>query len=326
MENTAAEIKRKVYDNRIVTFAPLYTGNYCVNNCAYCGFRSGNETLVKKRILSMDEIKSESKVPAGKIGHKRLIVVYGEHPLTDTDYISESIQNIYSVKVKTKNEVTIIVYGTEFRFFTRERGSKVELNKGVIKLHYKEGKSKKTIALNPGESISLNKENRLTERSTFNPSRNIELKKHRFVFDNTPLSELKNLISENFGLGIIIPDKEIEKLTLTGTYTGNNLNELINSLSAVTGLNFYRHHDEDHVYLSLDADENYYFSSFEKHIFKIIKQLEKKFTIFIENAEFYAFECKHFGNQYKYNITRNKENNNKIILKKKVLNWEKFDK
>lgn len=150
-------------------------------------------------------------------------------------------------KVKTKNEVTVIVYGTEFRFFTRERGSKVELNKGVIKLHYKEGKSKKTIALNPGESISLNKENRLTERSTFRPGRNVEIKKHRFVFNNTPLSELKNLILENFGLGIIIPDKEIEKLTLSGTYTGNSLNELINSLSAVTGLNFYKHHGRIYI-------------------------------------------------------------------------------
>jgi transmembrane sensor len=156
-------------------------------------------------------------------------------------------QEASKFKVKTKNEVTIIVYGTEFRFFTRERGSKVELNKGVIKLHYKEGKSKKTIALNPGESISLNKENKLTERSTFEPSRNIELKKHRFTFDNTPLSELKFLIPEYFGLGIVIPDKEIEKLTLTGTYTGNSLNELINSLSAVTGLNFYKYHGRIYI-------------------------------------------------------------------------------
>lgn len=156
-------------------------------------------------------------------------------------------QNASKFKVKTKNEVTVIVYGTEFRFFTRERGSKVELNKGIIKLQYKEGKSKKTIALIPGESISLNKENKLTERSTFEPSRNIELKKHRFTFDNTPLSELKILILENFGLGIVIPDKEIEKLTLTGTYTGNSLNELINSLSAVTGLNFYKYHGRIYI-------------------------------------------------------------------------------
>jgi ferric-dicitrate binding protein FerR (iron transport regulator) len=187
---------------------------------------------------------SNSKITWNGLNFKSQRVVYLDG---EANFDIQHNQEATKFKVKTKNEVTVIVYGTEFRFFTRERGSKVELNKGVIKLHYKEGKSKKTIALNPGESISLNKENRLTERSTFNPDRNVEIKKHRFVFNNTPLSELKNLISENFGLGIIIPDKEIEKLTLTGTYTGNSLNELINSLSAVTGLNFYKHHGRIYI-------------------------------------------------------------------------------
>ncbi|MHB0997463.1 MAG: [FeFe] hydrogenase H-cluster radical SAM maturase HydG, partial [Elusimicrobiales bacterium] len=29
----ARDVKRKVYDNRVITFAPLYASNYCVNNC-----------------------------------------------------------------------------------------------------------------------------------------------------------------------------------------------------------------------------------------------------------------------------------------------------
>jgi ferric-dicitrate binding protein FerR (iron transport regulator) len=187
---------------------------------------------------------SNSKITWNGLNFKSQRVVYLDG---EANFDIQHNQEATKFKVKTKNEVTVIVYGTEFRFFTRERGSKVELNKGVIKLHYKEGKSKKTIALIPGESISLNKENKLTERSTFEPLRNIELKKHRFTFDNTPLSELKVLIPENFGLGIVIPDKEIEKLTLTGTYTGNSLNELINSLSAVTGLNFYKYHGRIYI-------------------------------------------------------------------------------
>jgi 2-iminoacetate synthase len=97
----AGEIKRKVYDNRIVTFAPLYCGSYCVNNCAYCGFRSSNHEE-KRRILTMDEIKSEVEVLAGEIGHKRLIAVFGEHPKTDVNYMAETLRTIYSVKVPTK--------------------------------------------------------------------------------------------------------------------------------------------------------------------------------------------------------------------------------
>ncbi|HAA83671.1 MAG TPA: [FeFe] hydrogenase H-cluster radical SAM maturase HydG [Thermodesulfobacterium commune] len=98
---TAREIKKKVYDNRIVTFAPLYCGNLCINNCLYCGFRRENR-LIKRRVLTIEEVKREAEVLAGEIGHKRLIVVYGEHPATGAEYIRDTIEAIYSVKVKTR--------------------------------------------------------------------------------------------------------------------------------------------------------------------------------------------------------------------------------
>ncbi len=102
MEEAALAIKRRVYNNRIVTFAPLYLGNFCVNSCLYCGFRKEN-SQIERKILSRAEIEQEIEVLAGEIGHKRLIVVYGEHPQTDLSYIKESIETIYKVKVKTKN-------------------------------------------------------------------------------------------------------------------------------------------------------------------------------------------------------------------------------
>ncbi len=97
----AFQVKKKVYDNRIVTFAPLYLANLCVNNCLYCGFRRDNNLMVRRK-LSLEEVVSETKVLCGEIGHKRLIVVYGEHPQTGIDYICDTIRTIYSVKVPTK--------------------------------------------------------------------------------------------------------------------------------------------------------------------------------------------------------------------------------
>ncbi len=102
MQDVASKVKKKVYDNRIVTFAPLYLSNLCVNNCLYCAFRKDN-TIVKRRKLNLEEVKKETQVLTGEIGHKRLIVVYGEHPETDVDYMMESIKAIYSVKEKTKS-------------------------------------------------------------------------------------------------------------------------------------------------------------------------------------------------------------------------------
>ncbi len=96
INQTALEVKKKVYDNRIVFFAPLYCGNYCVNNCAYCGFREAN-TLEKRRILTMDEVRNET-VSVLQEGHKRLILVFGEHPSTDVDYMVDCIKTVYSVR------------------------------------------------------------------------------------------------------------------------------------------------------------------------------------------------------------------------------------
>jgi 2-iminoacetate synthase len=100
MAETALAIKKAVYDNRIVMFAPLYMSNLCVNRCTYCGFRCENESQ-KRRMLTMDEVKQEIEVLAGKIGHKRLIAVYGEHPETSTEYIAETIRTAYAHQVKS---------------------------------------------------------------------------------------------------------------------------------------------------------------------------------------------------------------------------------
>lgn len=101
MKETAARIKRKVYDNRIVTFAPLYLSNLCINNCLYCGLRGQNDAI-QRRTLTQDEVRLEAEILAGKIGHKRLIVVYGEHPKSGVDYMAETLRTIYSVKVKAR--------------------------------------------------------------------------------------------------------------------------------------------------------------------------------------------------------------------------------
>ena len=67
MRAAADRIKHKVYDNRIVVFAPLYISNLCVNSCRYCGFRNGND-LQKRRV--------------------------------STEYIAETIQTCYNRQVK----------------------------------------------------------------------------------------------------------------------------------------------------------------------------------------------------------------------------------
>ncbi len=92
----ARELKKRIYGNRIVLFAPLYVGNECVNRCEYCGFRADNTEVHRKTLLS-DELVSEVEA-LEDLGHKRLIMVYGEHPKYDAQYIHDTVQEVYKVK------------------------------------------------------------------------------------------------------------------------------------------------------------------------------------------------------------------------------------
>ena len=92
----AKSLKEMVYGQRIVLFAPLYIGNLCINRCAYCGFKSTNE-VIKRVTLTKEELVAQVKA-LEDAGHKRLILVYGEHPNYDAKFIAETVGIVYSVR------------------------------------------------------------------------------------------------------------------------------------------------------------------------------------------------------------------------------------
>lgn len=92
----ARTLKRTIYGNRIVLFAPLYVGNKCSNNCTYCGFRASNTDAVRK---TLDDAEIISEIEAlEENGQKRLILVYGEHAQYSPEFIANSVRVAYSVK------------------------------------------------------------------------------------------------------------------------------------------------------------------------------------------------------------------------------------
>ncbi|MDR3281848.1 MAG: 2-iminoacetate synthase ThiH [Endomicrobium sp.] len=70
------EISLKHFGKSILLYAPLYVSNFCINNCAYCGFSTTNK--IKREVLSFEEIKENSKVVAG-YGIRHILIVSGEN-------------------------------------------------------------------------------------------------------------------------------------------------------------------------------------------------------------------------------------------------------
>lgn len=97
----ARQLKRDVYGNRIVLFAPLYIGNECTNDCQYCAFRRSNREVVR-RTLNEEEIRNQVEALLSR-GHKRLILVFGEHPLYNPEFIARCVQEVYSIRLGRGN-------------------------------------------------------------------------------------------------------------------------------------------------------------------------------------------------------------------------------
>ena len=101
--NTALEIKERIYGNRIVIFAPLYVSNLCSSGCLYCGFRSDNEQIQRK-FLSNEELILEVEQLQNR-GHKRLLMLMGDHPKYSFSKFLEAIEVASNVKTKPHGEI-----------------------------------------------------------------------------------------------------------------------------------------------------------------------------------------------------------------------------
>ena len=95
----AEQLKKDIYGNRIVMFAPLYLSNYCVNGCVYCPYHMTNKHIARKK-LTQEDIKKEVTA-LQDMGHKRLAIEAGEDPVNNPiEYILESIGTIYGIHHK----------------------------------------------------------------------------------------------------------------------------------------------------------------------------------------------------------------------------------
>lgn len=92
----ARDLKEQVYGKRIVLFAPLYVGNYCSNNCRYCGFKASNKSAVRKTLTRQELIENVKALE--EHGQKRLILVFGEHRMYSAEFIADTVRTVYSVK------------------------------------------------------------------------------------------------------------------------------------------------------------------------------------------------------------------------------------
>lgn len=136
--------------------------------------------------------------------------------------------------VQTNDDFNVEVLGTEFVMFARQRGKKVILNKGSVKVHYQEGKQ---VALKPGDMITLSEKDTRPQLRKINTQQvHNAWKNHQFYFDNTPLSEVADVIEEHFGVEVVLADSSLSQRRLSGYFKADTPTEIIQTISTLLNI------------------------------------------------------------------------------------------
>lgn len=133
--------------------------------------------------------------------------------------------------VKTDDDFEVEVLGTEFVMYARAKGKKVVLNKGKVQVNYRAGKQ---LTMKPGDVVTLpqgSEKIRLTQ--TLKPQLYSSWKEHQFYFDETPLTEVADMLHEQFGLKVIFEDSTLADKRLAGYFKATSSDEVIEVLSVL---------------------------------------------------------------------------------------------
>jgi ferric-dicitrate binding protein FerR (iron transport regulator) len=176
---------------------------------------------------------SSLRVPRFGFGSAtREVVLAGEaqflvrHTPTDQKFI-----------VRTPDRMAVEVLGTEFVVYSRTRGSRVILQKGSVQLR---NAANRVISVAPGDVVTLDKKGVFQVKSRQPVENYAAWKENRFVFDRTSLREVAQLIAENFGTRVRIPDTTLARQSISGTFRARNAREMLDMVADVSGIEVIR--------------------------------------------------------------------------------------
>jgi len=145
--------------------------------------------------------------------------------------------------VKTNRHFEVVVLGTEFAVYTRNRGGRVVLSRGKVQLRYDEGATTRQLTMKPGDAVLVDRRGQVRLRHLRKPENWAAWRENRFVFEETTLAEIADLFEETYGLHLSIPDSSLARWTVSGSFTARNADQLLESLTEAASLRYTRRAD-----------------------------------------------------------------------------------
>jgi ferric-dicitrate binding protein FerR (iron transport regulator) len=143
--------------------------------------------------------------------------------------------NDQKFQVHTDLPFVVEVLGTEFTVSERSKQTRVVLNSGKIRLDFDQQRQP-DVVLKPGELVEFRGTTERFVRRTVNPERYSSWKDRRLLFDETPLTEVAEILRETHGLRVVFADETLADRRVTGTLPAENLDLLRTALEQSFGL------------------------------------------------------------------------------------------
>jgi ferric-dicitrate binding protein FerR (iron transport regulator) len=145
--------------------------------------------------------------------------------------------------VVTPKGLNVIVLGTQFTVFSRERGTRVALRSGSVQLTTTQ-KTTSPLIMRPGDLATLNRQGKLALTRMAHPEVMASWKNHRFEFEQTALREIADMLHENYGLTVTIDKPQLASRTISGSFTARSANELLQLVAQLLQINYIRENDK----------------------------------------------------------------------------------
>lgn len=144
--------------------------------------------------------------------------------------------------------------GTQFLVTVQQEQTRVVLQEGIVEVESiaetsgENNTESEFFRIEEGEMVEFNRTNILT-RERVNPTFYSAWATQFMQFDETTLSEFAEYVKKRFGTDVQISDSELEGITLDGAVYFRSLDELVRSVSEVTGIPVYISDTREIVYI-----------------------------------------------------------------------------
>lgn len=122
----------------------------------------------------------------------------------------------------------VVVLGTKFNVNNRRGKSEVVLAEGKIELVKNEHPP---LVMTPGDKVRVSPGDETFEQSVLQDHRYEAWRNSMLVFENTPLSEVTQIILDHYSVKLVINDSTLANRLFTGTLPNNDLDVILLALS-----------------------------------------------------------------------------------------------